>query len=65
MTITREESELLDKLVELTLEESNVVSESMRETYNIAMLYGLKPAYDDRAARLEAALIRFLLESRP
>jgi hypothetical protein len=48
----------------LTFKERTLVDNIMVELFDEAMRAGIPVAKDDRAAELEAALIRFIIESR-
>jgi hypothetical protein len=64
MTITTEESKLLEQRTDLTSAESWVLKDTLSDLRVNASVYEIRLANDDRAARFEAALIRFILESR-
>ena len=66
MSLTREESALLGKRdTELNVVERNYVEGIMNELNHSARVIGLPIRTDDRQCRVEAALIRLVLESRP
>lgn len=58
------QSRLLAERTCLTDDESDLLNETMHEMRITARAYGVRLANDDRAARLEAALICYILESR-
>lgn len=65
MSITADESALLDKReTELSNAERDLVDNTMSEVYEMGRNSGVPLAQDDIAARFEAALIRFVVESR-
>lgn len=64
MTITREEIALIDARTELPRNERDFVTDALLRLDNLMRLCDLEPSKDDRAARLEAALIRYVIESR-
>jgi len=64
MSITRDESALMDKRDDLSNAEKEVIDATFDELYHVAEFEQVNAAKDDRAAALEAALIRFILDSR-
>ena len=63
MTITRDDLKMLDGIDNLlTTDETWLVYDTLSNLSKNP--YNIKCAGDDRAARLEAALIRFLVESK-
>lgn len=64
MSLTREESALLDQRDELTTDERVVVDETMDEAAAWGKARNVPLANDDRAAKLEAALIKYIIDSR-
>lgn len=65
MALTRDEVELVDKQSELLNDaERGVITETFNAIYEAARIRGVKVARDDRAAKLEASLISFLIQSR-
>lgn len=66
MTITASESKLLEQReTDLNQFERDIIEDTMNDLDTSMREQGLRPATDDRAARLEAALIRYVIESRP
>jgi hypothetical protein len=65
MSLTPEERALMEKFeTELTRDERAVVEDTISDFRASMRDCGLTPANDDRAACLEAALVRYILESR-
>lgn len=64
MSLTQQDSEWFAKREELSPNETEVVDQMFEEIYAYAKVYGVKAAKDDRCASLEAALVRFIIESR-
>lgn len=64
MSLSRHDSETLAKRDELPENEQEVIDCVFTELYAQAKANRVKAAGDDRAAKLEAALIRFIIESR-
>ena len=62
MSITQEESALLD--TELTAAERLLLNTTMSDLFAAGEDEGVPLAKDDRCARVEAALIRLMIESR-
>jgi hypothetical protein len=65
MTLSTEARTYMAKRDELSDGEKYVINSLFDELYARAKALGLPAAKDDRAAELEAALIRFLIDSRP
>lgn len=65
MSLTRTESEFMkDREEKLNDAERAVINVTFDALYEAAKSRGVKLAHDDRAAALEAALVRFVLASR-
>ena len=64
MSLTRDESALIEKRDDMTAPEQNAVDHIMYEVEEEMKRCGLAPKGDDRMARVEAALVRFMLECR-
>lgn len=65
MSLTREESKLLEQReTVLSDAERTVIDETIERMEKVAKRLQVDIAGDDRTARLEAALVRLLLESR-
>jgi len=65
MSLTRSERELMEaREGELNDAERGVINATFDALYDAASERGVKLAKDDRAAALEAALVRFILASR-
>lgn len=64
MSITRDESEWMDKRDELSEAEKNVIDRTFTTLEEGCKEAGIPAAIDDRAASLEAAMIKYLFESR-
>lgn len=64
MTITREESDLLDKRDTMSADEQYIIEQAIYSIRTDAKRLGVPLANDDRACQVEAAIIRYLLESR-
>jgi hypothetical protein len=54
----------MEKREEISFKERTLVDNIMVELFDEAMRAGIPAAKDDRAAELEAAIIRFIIESR-
>lgn len=65
MSLTRDESALMDKRDDLTENERSVIDCAMHELNRAARASGLRIRTDDAQCRVEAAMIRLVLESRP
>lgn len=64
MTITTEESRLLEQLDTFTAEERALVNDTFTDLRENARAIGIELAMNDIAARFEAALIRYILDSK-
>lgn len=65
MSLTRSESELMDaREGKLNAAERALIDRTFDALYDCAKERGIKLAKDDRAAALEAALVRFILSSK-
>lgn len=65
MSLTRSESELMkDREEKLNDAERAVINVTFDALYEAGAARGVKLGKDDRAAALEAALVRFILASR-
>jgi hypothetical protein len=64
MTMTYEDSKMMGRRDELTPDEVDVISEGFSAMYSSAKAGCVSLAGDDRAAALEAAMIRFIFASR-
>lgn len=64
MSLTQQERDLLDELDDLTEDERVVLDLTMNEMNATARNRRVKLATDDRQCRVEAALIRLLMDSR-
>jgi hypothetical protein len=65
MSLTRSESELMKaREGELNDAERAVIDRTFDTLYEAATARGVKLAKDDRAAALEAALVKFILASK-
>ena len=63
MSVTREESELLELGENLPEPLRQAVHLGITAVTDAVRAGGIKPATDDRAARLEAAIVRFIVQS--
>lgn len=64
MSLTRDESAWMDKRDELSEAEKEIIDESIKTLEAGCRTAGIPAAIDDRAASLEAAMIKYLFESR-
>lgn len=64
MSLTRDESAWMDWRGELTADEKDYITFIMEGILDDAVGFNLKLAKDDRVARVEAALIRYVIQSR-
>lgn len=65
MSLTTDESRLLaDREELLNLNEIRVVDATIEMMFSIANTYNIQLAGDDRCAKVEAALIKFINDSR-
>lgn len=65
MSLTSDESHLMERReTELNDSEREAIHNAFKEFDTSLRNIGINPARDDRAARLEAAMVRFILESR-
>ena len=65
MSLTQQERDLLDERDDLTDDERAVIDNTMNELNRAARIVRLPVATDDRQCRVEAALIRLMMDSRP
>lgn len=64
MTISAEARKYMDMRDDLSGSEEAFIGGVFEELYSIAKILEIKAATDDRAAELEAAIIKFIIESR-
>lgn len=64
MSLTRDESAWMDKRDELSEAEKDVIDETFKTLESECKAAGIPAANDDRAASLEAAMIKYLFDSR-
>lgn len=64
MSISREASHYLDMRDNMTEDEKDFIDEVYRATMNAKKTYGIKLANDDRSEEFEAALIKWMVDSR-
>lgn len=62
--ITEQDRKWFDQRYEITEAEEAVIDQTFAHLYSEASHMGVKTSGDDRAASLEAALVRFIIESR-
>jgi hypothetical protein len=63
MSLTQQDGHWFDKRSSLTTEQTATVNAAFEAVTQSLKLDGIQPAMDDRAAALEGALIRYMLES--
>lgn len=63
MSLTQQDNHWFDKRSSLTKEQTATVDAAFEAVGQSLKLDGIQPAMDDRAAALEGALIRYMLES--
>ena len=63
MTMTHEESALMARREILVPKLTNIIDRTIGELQEACKEAGLKPIGDDRLAKVEAAVIRFVLEA--
>lgn len=64
MTLSTEARKYMDMRDSLSDDELITIEAVFEEIYTDAELFGFPAAKDDRAAELEAALIKFIIDSR-
>jgi hypothetical protein len=64
MTLSAEARYYIGKRETLSVSETDIVDEAFRTLYRECRYLGIPAATDDRAAELEAAMIKFILDSR-
>lgn len=64
MSLNQEERAWMDRRDELTSDEASLVDECLRDVLTNGDVYEIPLATDDRAAHLESAMIRYVIESR-
>lgn len=64
MSLSREDAAAMDRREQLTAQETKVVDSTFVAVFAIAKEYGVPLAGDDRAAAVEAAIIRWIEASR-
>ncbi len=64
MTITAQESDALDQRSDFTANEIRVVDSTMDHLHAEAIRQGVPAASDDRLAKVEAAVNRYIIDSR-
>lgn len=63
--LTREEIDLMQRRDALTEDEKALIQDTFSDLETFLRQWEYRPPQDDRAARLEAALVRYMLDSRP
>lgn len=64
MSLSNLTKHYLDQLHTLSNDERHIIDAAFRDLYFRAEQYKVKAAKDDRAAELEAALVKFIMDSR-
>jgi hypothetical protein len=64
MTMTAQDRKYMELRDTLSIEETLVMDDVFKTLYQGCKYFDLQAAGDDRAASLEAALVRFFVESR-
>lgn len=64
MTLSAQAREYMAKRDKLSERETDIIDHAFNSIYQMSKWLNVKVATDDRAAELEASLIRFIIDSR-